>query len=409
MFKKITVDHLRLGMYIHALCGPWLSHPFWRTAFLLNSEQDLHRLQNCALTEVWIDTARGLDIDSDKAHAVQDAPPPPAAKATGTAPTAIGQELRQAIAVCEASRDAVMDMFSEARMGTAVRTEMVSKLVQEITSSVSRNPDALISVARLKTADNYTYMHSVAVSVLMVALARRLGHDEARVQQAGVVGLLHDLGKARIDPEVLNKPGPLTAQEFEHMKSHSIEGHAMLAASVTDEEVLDACLHHHERMDGTGYPHGLHAPHISLLARMASICDIYDAVTSNRPYKQGWSPQLAMQRMAEWCGSHLDRQLFEVFIKTIGIYPVGSMVRLQSGLLALVYAPSETHLSAPHVVAFYDTHTNQMLKPPQLINLTEDLSERIMNLEEPSDWPFRNTDALWQKAALSMTPGHANT
>ncbi len=194
-------------------------------------------------------------------------------------------------------------------------------------------------MARLKTLDNYTYMHSVAVCGLMVALAKKLGHTPAQVHQAGMAGLLHDMGKAHMDLQILNKPGALTEAEFAQMKQHPVRGHAMLQTCVQDAAVLHACLHHHERLDGRGYPQGLAGDAIPLLTRMATICDIYDAITSDRPYKQAWSPGIALQRMSEWCGGHLDAQLFESFVKTMGIYPIGSLVRLQSGLLGVVCAP----------------------------------------------------------------------
>lgn len=416
MFKRISVQHLSVGMYIYEMCGSWLSHPFWRRAFLLTDPADLLRLRQSKVSEVWIDPARGDDLPPGVPCVVWDpnfdhnsAPPPDVVSprvalprpAVDTTPTSLGKELHTALKLCEQSREAMMDMFSEARMGRAISIDMAEILVNEITGSVLRNPDALLSVARLKTADNYTYMHSVAVSGLMVALARKLGHDEVGLRRAGMAGLLHDLGKAQMDPDILNKPGRLTDAEFAHMKAHPRASYDMLRSSADmDDAVLDACLHHHERTDGHGYPDGLGGDVISPLARMTAICDVYDAITSNRPYKNGWPPAESLRRMAEWTDGHLDKRLFEVFVKTVGIYPVGSLVRLRSERLAVVSEPSSKSLISPRVVVFYCTQSQRILSP-QLLDLSHPGQDRIVGQEDPSNWPFTNLEALWHKGAAA--------
>ena len=156
---------------------------------------------------------------------------------------------------------------------------------------MQRNAGALLGLVRLKSHDDYTFMHSVAVCTLMVVLSRRMGLTEAQVCEAGLAGLLHDVGKARIPLAVLNKPGALSADEYRLVQGHPRLGHDMLAeAGVPTAAVLDVCLHHHERPDGQGYPEGLCGADFSLQARMGAVCDVYDAITSNRPYKSGWGP-----------------------------------------------------------------------------------------------------------------------
>ena len=393
MLKKIRIEQLQTGMYVHALCGSWLSHDFWRTTFLVDKPEILQKLQASPVKEVWIDTSRGNDLP-------EEAPVQPSAHNDNTAASSTLQhELQRAAAVCEEARDAVLGMFNEARMGHALDTQTASNVVSSITNSVDRHPDALISIARLKTADNYTYMHSVAVCGLMVALAKKMKFSPAQVQQAGMAGLLHDMGKAYSDQDILNKPGALTEEEFKHMQKHPVKGYLMLKEHIEDEAILDACLHHHERMDGKGYPHGLTAADLQTLARMTAICDVYDAITSDRPYKKGWAPGNALQRMAQWCPYHLDKQIFDIFIQTIGLYPMGSLVRLESGLLGVVCAPSKESMSAPQVAAFYHIDSQRMLRPAKLLDLEKMTDERIVSGEDPSKWPFKNLESLWQKAA----------
>lgn len=397
MLKKIRIEQLQAGMYVHTLCGPWLAHDFWRTAFLVDTPEVLAKLRASPVEELWIDTRKGLDT--------QDALPDSVltAFATDTTPSSLNQEMARASAICDEASHTVMRMFSEARMGHALDLSTASTLVQAVYSSVERHPEALISMARLKTSDNYTYLHSVAVCGLMVALARKMNLSAEQTVQAGMAGLLHDMGKAHSDPRILNKPGALTDEEFKHMQRHPVKGFLMLQATVQDEEVLDACLHHHERMDGKGYPHGLAASDIRLLTRMTAICDVYDAITSDRPYKKGWAPGVALQRMAQWCNTHLDAQIFEVFVKAIGLYPVGSLVRLQSGLLGVVCAPAQNSMSTPQVAAFYHIGLQRMLRPAKLLDLEKLPNERIVAGEDPSKWPFTNLEQLWQKAAATAT------
>ncbi len=408
MLKRIPIQQLRLGMHVHGLCGSWMEHPFWRTRFLLTDPQDLERIRRTRIQTLWIDTSKGLDVEESAPVRPPSAPAAPPEVLAGAAedgsrgtdrqPTSIEVELRRAAAICASARDAVTEMFSEARMGRTVDPRQVDGLVNEISDSVARNPGALISLARLKTSDNYTYMHSVAVCGLMVALARQLGMKEPGVQLAGTAGLLHDMGKAAVPLAVLNKPGRLSDAEFAQIRDHPVAGHALLQQAHMPQPVLDACLHHHEKMDGSGYPHGLQGEQIGLLARMAAICDVYDAITSNRPYKRGWDPSEALRRMAQWTHSHLDSRLFQAFVKTIGIYPAGSLVRLESGRLAVVMAQSGDSLVTPRVKSFFSTRSGLRI-PPEVLDLgAPGCTERIAGREDPERWGFPDLDTLWMDA-----------
>ena len=418
MLKRIDVKHLTLGMYLQEFCGSWMEHPFWRAKFVLTDPKDLDLIRATAIREVWIDVSRGMDVGAGTASLSREevdaridtdfslleemppiaapppVPPPPPVK--DHAPTSMQGELRRAASICSQAKQALVSMFSEARMGNAVDAESASSLVAEISDSVIRNPGALISLERLKTADDYTYMHSVAVCALMVALARQLGLSDAHTRTAGMAGLLHDLGKAAIPMSVLNKPGKLTDAEFTVVRSHPVEGYQMLKEGGSVEAaVLDACLHHHEKIDGTGYPDKLKGDKISLIARMAAICDVYDAVTSDRPYKRGWDPSESIRRMAEWTNDHFDARLFQAFVKSIGIYPVGSLVRLTSGRIGVVTEQATKSLVTPIVKVFYSTKSDLRI-PPEVVDLSApQCTEKIVAREDPDRWRFPDLSELW--------------
>ncbi len=389
-------------MYLHGLCGSWMDHPFWRSKFTLTDPKDIQRIRESGIAEVWIDIAKGLDIPGKVAKKTEPPAPKVSTEAAGkqqekpTQTVSRMEELKRAAMVCRKAKQQVVSMFQEARMGNAISAEAAGELVEEISSSVLRNPGALISLARLKTADDYTYMHSVAVCALMVALARQLGLDEKEVREAGMAGLMHDLGKAVMPMDVLNKPGKLTDDEFRIIKSHPVEGHRLLAeGKKVSDIVLDVCLHHHEKVDGSGYPDRLTSDQISLFAKMGAVCDVYDAITSNRPYKAGWDPAESILKMTEWSKGHFDEKVFQAFIKSIGIYPSGSLIKLSSGRLAVVLEQSEKSLLMPRVKAFFSTKS-QVYIVPELIDLSRPgVIEKIVGREDAAKWGIKNLDELW--------------
>ena len=407
MLKKIGVEHLRVGMHLEELCGSWMEHPFWRTKFVIKDPKDIRLIIESGITEVWIDVDKGLDIPSaaskEQVDAKVDADLMETAAATGTPvqgaspkQVAMAEEVKRAAKICAHGKDAVVSMFQEVRMGKAISAEAAGELVDEISSSVARNPGALISLARLKTADDYTYMHSVAVCALMVALSRQLGLDDKQTRDAGMSGLLHDLGKALVPMEVLNKPGKLTDEEFRIVKSHPEAGHRLLLEGGTVGEVpLDVCLHHHEKIDGSGYPHRLKDEQISMFAKMGAVCDVYDAITSNRPYKSGWDPADSIRKMTEWTSGHFDGRIFQAFVKSIGIYPVGSLVRLSSGRLGVVAEQAEGSLLTPRIKVFFSTKSMAYI-PPELIDLARrGVNEKIVAREDAEKWGIKNLDQYW--------------
>jgi len=411
MLKRISVQQLTVGMHLKEFCGSWMEHPFWRTAFVITDPADIDSILASSIKEVWIDCSKGVDVEPGE-QAVSEAESEAqveaellraAAEVREVERTPVAAEIARAVKICATSKQAVASMFNEARMGKAVDTAGAQRLVEEISDSVARNPGALISLARLKTADDYTYMHSVAVCALMIALSRQLGLDAEQTRSAGIAGLLHDLGKAAMPMEVLNKPGKLTDAEFAIIKSHPEAGHSMLlAGGGVDPVALDVALHHHEKTDGSGYPKHLKDAEISRFAKMGAVCDVYDAITSNRPYKSGWDPAESLRKMAEWTAGHFDPAIFQAFVKSLGIYPIGSLVRLSSGRLGIVVDQSEKSLLTPRVKVFFSTRSNARIKP-EVVDLSRPgCPEKISGREDPAKWDFPDLDALW--SGLSELP-----
>lgn len=421
MLLKIKTADLKMGMHIKELCGSWLEHPFWRASFMLSNERDLERILSSGVDEVWIDTSKGVAPDSLvnskslgqedsaadmvlEASALDVGSKVDGSKAMGVephqelhseTPVSLSEEVDRAASICNQAKSAVKSMFSEARMGKALDAKDALPIVEEISNSVMRNPGALISVARLKSKDEYTYMHSVAVCALMVALARQLGFDDKASRLAGLAGLLHDIGKISIESAVLNKPGSLNDQEWRQIRSHPQAGYDMLAkSSDMPKEVLDVCLRHHEKVDGSGYPGKFKGDEISLLAKMGAVCDVYDAITSDRPYKKGWSPAESIKKMAEWSKGHFDETVFRAFVKSVGIYPTGSLVKLESKRLAVVCDQSKDSLLHPKVKVFYSIRSQSRIVP-EMLDLGKS-SDKIVSKEIPDDWGFDDLENLWR-------------
>jgi putative nucleotidyltransferase with HDIG domain len=408
MLKRILVHQLTPGMYIHELCGSWMEHSFWRLKFVLREAGDLQRIRDSGIAELWIDTSRGLDVEGGLSQGEVAAQVerelaqalhtelPASVQAPEPAPT---NGFAEAAQLREKGLRRMQSLFSEVRMGKSIHMEGCAQTVEDIIGSVGSHPGALISLLRLKNQDEYTYLHSVAVCALMVSLARTLGLSAEVIREVGVAGLLHDIGKARIPLLVLNKPAKLSDEEFALIRCHPTFGHALLTENKAASALsLDVCLHHHEKADGSGYPHGLKLAQISLHAKMGAVCDVYDAVTSSRPYKDAWAPGEAVRQMAQWKG-HFDPVVFKAFVKTVGIYPVGTLVRLKSQRLGVVLDQGGSTLLTPRVKVFFCA-TQRKRVPERVLDLSEPgTDDGIVGVESPVAWGLKQLDRLWLEEA----------
>jgi len=392
MLKKIPVSDLRKGMHIDKFDGSWLKHPFWKSSFKLETDKDLKGIKNSEITHLWIDTRKGDDIENSEASV----PKTPseftheessqAKTITPPAGISIDEEMQAAQLVINKAKQATMEMFKEVRMGKSISTADISPLVNEISQSITRNPAAMICITRIKNKDDYTYLHSIAVCALMIALGKQL-HYAGDMHALGMAGLLHDVGKMAIPEDILNKPGKLTDEEFDLVRTHPLRGWEMLKKdNIADDISLDVCLHHHERMDGQGYPDKLSAENLSLVARMGAVCDVYDAITSDRSYKKGWEPADSLKKMAEWQKGHFDNDVFQAFVKTIGIYPSGTLLKLKSGRLAVVTDQTSKSLLQPKIKIFFSCSSETPI-PIKTIDLSHS-NESIESVEAPQSWGF---------------------
>jgi HD-GYP domain-containing protein (c-di-GMP phosphodiesterase class II) len=385
MLIEITAEQLRVGMYVHSLDLSWYNHPFWRRRFLINNEADLTTLLALGTRAIVIDDSKGL-APQPKHDPVPDVASPPVTlastklevtpvsfKPAPKAPVPNGPdskpiplvgaaretEMLRASKMLHRSKTEVMTLFGNARMGKSISTRKITNLVAHISDSVTKDPSIILNVARLKTKDEYTFLHSVSVCALMINLGRKLGLDEVVVQDLGMAGMLHDLGKMTIPDLILNKPAKLDEEEWRIVRSHPEKGHAILSsAKCGTETALDVCLNHHEKMDGTGYPNKIKGEDLSLAARMAAICDVYDAITSQRSYNAPLSGAVALSKMLSWQG-HFDQTLLRSFIESLGISPIGCVVELTDGKYAVVIGENPEDFSQPVVRTFYDPENEQ--------------------------------------------------
>jgi putative nucleotidyltransferase with HDIG domain len=307
-------------------------------------------------------------------------------------PTTLAAEKMRAADITREAKTVVESTFRDVRLGRAITSAALSPIVESIAASIARNPIAIPSVTRLKSRHEYTYLHSVAVCGLMIGLAHALHLPDADMHDIGMAGLLHDIGKARVPTLLLDKPGPLDDAELAVVKSHAERGHDLLTRSGGLPEIaLDVCAHHHERIDGTGYPFRLSQDHLSVHARMGAVCDVYDAVTSARAYKPAWTQSEALEWMASTHGQ-FDPHIFDTFRRMIATFPTGSIVRLQSGRLALVLDDAATDPIAPPAVVFLCAETRRSLAWCRV----ETTRDPIVGIERPERWGLQDWPATRQ-------------
>lgn len=374
MIKKILINQIKPGVYVSNLNCGWMDHPFFKSQFVVKDDKMIKKIIGCGVKELYIDTKKGVDIvDAMTEQDVQEETTrqikqviaaKPATESKPKNSRTFVEEIKQAKKVFNQAVNVVEGTMRDSRMGKQINIEKIDHVVDNMTDSILSNANAMISLSRIRHADEYTFEHSVSVATFLMCFAKNLNFSPEIVHKIGTGGLLHDIGKMRIPNKILNKPSKLTDDEFALIQSHVIEG-VKIIKELSEIDAIAAAVvaEHHERFDGSGYPNKKKANTISRYGQIAAIVDVYDAITSDRCYHKGMLPTTAMSKMMEWSKYHFNPKLVQAFIRSVGIYPPATVVRLDSGRIGIVLDASTKNLLTPVVRIVFDTKTNTYLKP----------------------------------------------
>jgi putative nucleotidyltransferase with HDIG domain len=360
MIKRIQVRDLEPGMFICDMNTPWIRHPYVPNRVLLRQAKDIDLMLRAGMDLVYIDTARGADspkalplveaeretdegILRDVVAAPEPDPEPPQR-------VPFEKEFRRARELYGGAKEEVKRQFDDATRGRPPDGETAGSSVADIISSIFRNRDAYLSLARLKSFDEYTFHHSLNVAVLSLNLAVSLGILDRELLRLGIGALLHDLGKVLVPGGLIQKQGRLDPGEYEAVKTHSLHGAKLILDSRTvPPECAAVPLGHHERFDGSGYPRSVSGARVGKFGLITAIADVYDAMTSTRPYQAGMAPTQALRRLYGWAGTHFHPVYVQRFIRCVGVYPIGSLVSLDTGQAGVVVRQNRGDLLRPWV------------------------------------------------------------
>lgn len=406
MKKQIVIDELQPGMQIEKLDRSWLDTPFLRHRMTVASYEQIAQLKASGVRTLVVNLE--AEEMTDTLEVAPDIATDPVLTAEGE-PTSVPpilpfeEELTDARRVYQAAKTIVQNAMHDTRLGRAINMDEVNQVVSNMTDSVLKNPDALTSLSRLKKFDEYTFYHSVNTSILAMSLGRDLGFERNALHQIGVGTLLHDIGKTKIPSEILNKPGRFEPHEMEIMKQHVLRGVEVLTTTTgLGDSYLHPALEHHERVDGTGYPHRRVRSELSQFGLIAAVVDIYDAITSDRCYHKGRVAHEALQFLYRLAlEGHLDAGLVQRFIHVVGVYPVGSVVELNTGEVAIV-KQIHHHVPLAPVVFLVKTPGNTLLSNPRELDLVAQIEtphRKITAILDPKQAGIDPTDYLDEKAA----------
>lgn len=368
MIRKIPIGELRPGMRVVDVHCSWFRHNLWRTRFTVRDADHVATIARAGVTEVSIDTEKGADLPARPEPQIRpierEIRSLAQIKAALPRKVSLGEERRRATRLLKEAGDTVSELMAAAQVGLAVEAGRLEPCVQRMIESVARNPDALVPLARLKQMDSYASEHAVASAALIIALGKQLGVPEPEVEAMALGSLVKDIGLAAVDRRLTQKQGVLSRDEFILVQSHVEEGLSVLeAAGRLPDTAISVVLQHHERYDGTGYPYRMAHHDISQAGRMAAIVDTYDAMTSDRPYRAALAPPMALTQLYTESGAQFDPELVAAFVRTVGIYPVGTLVLLESGHLAVVDAINPDNSLRPVVRVIYHAGRQQYVTP----------------------------------------------
>jgi HD-GYP domain-containing protein (c-di-GMP phosphodiesterase class II) len=400
MLKRISVTDLELGMFVHKMEGSWFSHPFWKAKFLIDDPAKLAALQDSELEGVVIDTDKGKDVAGNPAPR-QPAPLPATARAVSLPPARLRAvaarsaiegaslqpvsaevEMHAAQAIANKAQKTVQNTFIAARLGKAINVTAVQPVVTDIMDSIRRNPQAFGGLMRCKLKNEVIYQHALAVSALMVSLARQMKLSQAETREAGLAGLLLDIGTNYLPQNAEVPNHDYRTADPKIWQQHVMLGYRALQNDDSlPEAVLAACLEHHERIDGQGYPKGLVKDQISTIGRMAAICDTFDFMLTRSAGSEALDPAVAVQRLRTMEGA-FDPEILRSFIESVGHYPIGSFVELHSGKLAMVIDDDLRDKEKPVVQVFYSLEEQERVVPHRVALAQPDCKDGIIGIAD---------------------------
>jgi len=369
MIKKVQTKKLKPGMFVSDFDCGWIENPFFSSTLKITKEAEVEKIVDAGIHTVYIDTDQGDDMkDSIAEEEAEKKIEEDFMKIDMSEPlvrksVAVKEEAHKAKKIQKEAMKIVNSFMEDSKVGKPVDVEKVDEVVEDMVDSIFRNKDALEILGKVRDADKYTFQHSVNVCVLMVSFAKSIGLKRAVINDIGKGALLHDIGKMHVPGAVLNKPGKLTDAEFDIMRSHVVHSARILKDTPGIPQIaLAVASQHHERFDGTGYPNKLKGDQISPYGQMASIVDVYDALTANRVYHKGMVSADGLKKLFEWSKFHFNADYVQKFIRSIGIYPTGSLVKLKSGRLAVILEQGESDLTKPVIKIIYDSKKERFVE-----------------------------------------------
>lgn len=348
---KIPANKLSVGMYVSQLDRPWLETPFALQGFPLHKESDVRALRDiCEF--VYIDTLKSRYLLPESRT---DRNPSGQKRKVYVSTERVEDEIKVARVKYGNSLAAIHDILDKAGNNESLNTRDIQANVRDCVDSIERNPSAMMWLTRIKHVDAYTAEHCLNVGLLAIALGRHLGLGRECLEMLGLSGMLHDVGKMRLDQTILNKPDRLTAEEFEHVKLHTVYGLEILRDDRhLSPEVIEAAYSHHERIDGRGYPRAISARDFHLCTKIVTIVDAYDAITSRRIYSGANNSATGLKILYQNRGTQFDEELVVKFIECIGIYPPGTIVEMTNGEVGIVISADPRNRLLPRVCMILD-------------------------------------------------------
>jgi len=384
MIKKITIDQLVPGMFVHQILEQKGALKV-KSQGRVTSDDVITALKKRGVKTLAIDTDKAFKVEErESSSAAETCPTPTSTDSVKSKKVSLENELVRAEKLHKQGKAIQKLLLASVQKEMPFDASIPKAFSSKLVASVDRNPDALLCLTKIREKDDYLLEHSLNVAILLANFANYLGMSEDEVQDLSYAGFLHDLGKIKIPDEILHKPGRLTDSEMEVMKGHVKHGVDYLKSTEIAPPLIQAISEHHERLDGLGYPAGTKGDDISQAGRMLAIADMYDALTADRVYKSGMSSQRAFSILMSDAPTRLDQSLVQQFIKCLGVYPVGSLVLLSNDRLAMVLEQKDSPLT-PLVKVFYSVRNNHYLTPKD-IDLSSDKTVSITKAVVASDY-----------------------